>query len=157
MRRPETVARLARAARAVLALASLGGCARGARLSPDAGSAHYAAASPSRAAPSEAVAARSSHGSPKFGDFVRAREPQLQFCYAEARKKHPELTGSATVAVTLVDAGGVASATVVRRSWAGKGGNDVERCVLAKVQAWQFPPVDPQDPHVHSFAMIFSK
>ena len=153
MRRPETVARVARAA---LALVSLGACARGAKLSPDAGSAHYAAMSPPREAPNETATGRSSRGSPKFGDFVRAREPQLQFCYAEARKKHPELIGSATVAVTLGDAGGVANATVIRRSWAGKGGADVERCVLAKVQSWQFPPVDPQDAHVHSFAVIFS-
>ena len=133
---------------ACVALALVGGaCATGAKRSPDFdGGAHYGARS----------TGRSSSGSAQFGNFVRARQPQLQFCFNEARRKHPKLAGSATVAVTLGDDGAVANAGIVRRSWSGKGGKDVEHCMIAKVRAWHFPPVEPDDPHVNSFAVIFS-
>jgi hypothetical protein len=138
--------KLATVARVALALVG-GACATGAKRSPDVdGGAHYAARS----------TGRSSSGSAQFGNFVRARQPQLQFCYTEARRKHPKLAGSATVAVTLGDDGAVANAGIVRRSWSGKGGKDVEHCMIAKVRAWRFPPVEPDDPHVNSFAVIFS-
>lgn len=153
--------RLANVAFVALAVA-VSGCTTGAghfrRSAPpgDASSAALRSAEP-RYAATDRPSDRSSRGSPRFGDFVRAREPQLQFCYGEARRKHPNLTGSATVTVTLGDDGGVASTAIVRRSWAGKGGNDVERCLLSTVRGWRFPPVDPQDAHVHSFAVIFSR
>lgn len=148
MRRLETTAaRGARAALALAAVCSLGGCAT---MKRDSGPAHYAATS------GPTPTGRSSRGSPRFGDFVRARQPQLQFCYSEARRKHPKLAGSATVAVTLADDGAVANADIVRRSWSEKGGKDVEKCMLAKLRAWHFPPVDPDEPHTHSFAVIFS-
>ena len=154
--------RLATVACVALALGA-GGCTTGAKFSPArgdgaaaAGGAHYAAMSPLADSPEETATGRSSRGSPQFGNFVRARQPQLQFCYTEARRKHPKLVGSATVAVALGNDGAVANAGVVRRSWSGKGGKDVERCMIDKVRAWRFPPVAPQDPHVHSFAVIFS-
>jgi len=97
-------------------------------------------------------------GSPAFGNFVRSREPQLQFCYEDARAASPTLAGSATVAVTLAPDGNVLDAGIVRRSWSGKGSDEVERCVLARVRGWKFPPGDPDDDRkVHSFAVIFTR
>ena len=98
-----------------------------------------------------------SHGSQAVGRYVRSREPQLQFCYREALAKSPELAGSTTIVVTLSDEGLVRDAGIVRRAWSGKGSEVVERCVLNTVRAWGFPPVDPKDPHVHSFSVIFTK
>ena len=43
-------------------------------------------------------AAAPSHGSPAFGNFVRSRSPQLQFCYEDTRASTPYLAGSATIA-----------------------------------------------------------
>lgn len=100
-----------------------------------------------------------SRGSAKFGSFVRAREPQLQFCYREARAASPELAGSATVAVTLAADGSVLKADIVRRAWSGRGSDDVERCLLSRVRVWKFPPTDAaadEATRIHSFAVIFT-
>jgi len=100
-----------------------------------------------------------SRGPATFGNFVRAHEPQLQFCYREARAASPRLTGSATVAVTLAADGTVVNADVVRRSWSHKGADVVERCMLSRVRAWKFPPLElegAQKQQTHSFAVIFS-
>lgn len=142
---------------------ALGGCsvreahppvssARRAALAPSA--APSAGATESRARPSPDG---SSHGSAGFGRYVRSREPQLQFCYREALLKSPKLAGSATIAVTLADDGRVQNAEIVRRAWSGRGSDVVERCVLTLIRAWSFPPVDPRDEHVHSFAVIFTR
>ena len=99
-----------------------------------------------------------SRGSAAFGRYVRAHEPQLQFCYSEARVSSPNLAGSATVSLTLAADGSVQNAAIVRRAWSGGRGSDVvERCVLSTVRAWTFPPIDSKDEHVHSFAVIFTK
>ena len=100
---------------------------------------------------------RPSRGSAAFGNFVRAHEPQLQFCYREARAASPNLVGSATVTVALAADGSVRSADILRRSWSGRGSQVVEACMLSRVRAWRFPPVNEKDEHVHSFAVIFSK
>ena len=114
---------------------------------------------PTGAAVSPAVLSnRPSRGSAAVGNFVRAREQQLQFCYREARVEHPQLSGSATIAITLADDGSVREAGIVRSAWAGKAkaSRQVESCVLARVRSWQFPAGRPDDEHVHSFAVIFS-
>ena len=120
-----------------------------------------APAAPSYAATEDLAAAtasdRASHGSQAVGRFVRSREPQLQFCYREALVKSPELAGSATIAVNLTDEGVVKDAAIIRRSWSGKGSDMVEQCVLSTVRSWGFPAVDPKDPHIHSFSVIFTK
>ncbi|HET7459252.1 MAG TPA: AgmX/PglI C-terminal domain-containing protein [Gemmatimonadaceae bacterium] len=123
---------------------------------PSLSDARYAAVGPEARTAGARTAGGPSRGSQAFGNFVRAHEPQLQFCYHEARTKSPSLTGSATVAVTLTDSGSVVDAKVVRRAWSTSGSDVVESCMLTKVRAWQFPPVDPRDDHVHSFAVIFS-
>ena len=108
--------------------------------------------------PALTTAAAPSQGSPAFGNFVRSREPQLQFCYADTRSKNPELAGSATVAVTLAADGNVIDAGIVRRSWSGKGAEDVESCLLARVKSWRFPANQLDDQRqVLSFAVVFTR
>jgi hypothetical protein len=153
---------LATALSVTLALSGLGcAAARRPAAAPAAGGLseqepRYAAVSPgARAA---GGAGSPSRGSPSFGNFVRTREPQLQFCYQEARASSPQLTGSATVAVTLADDGGVVDARIVRHSWSNgaRGSDVVERCMLEKVRSWRFPSIGSRDEHVHSFSVIFS-
>lgn len=101
---------------------------------------------------------RASGGTATFGDYVRARQPQLQFCYEETRARHPSLAGSATVAVSLSADGGVQTADIVRKSWSGKGFKDVERCVLSKVRGWRFPAAEsPDDVRSQSFVVVFNR
>lgn len=99
-----------------------------------------------------------SSGAAAIGDFVRTRNPQLQFCYEQTRKANPDLAGSATVGVLLAPDGSVTRADVLRRSWEGKGAEQVESCVLAKVRHWKFPASEDGVPkRVHSFSVIFTR
>ena len=99
-----------------------------------------------------------SRASPAFGNFVRTREPQLQFCYQDTRAASPALAGSATVAVTLTPDGSVLAADVIRRSWSGKGSELVENCMLSRVRSWKFPANDNEvEKQTVSFAVIFSR
>ncbi len=99
-----------------------------------------------------------SSGAMAVGDFVRSRSPQLQFCYEETRAKAPGLAGSATVAVKLAADGGVSDAAIVRKSWTGKGADDLETCVMSRVRSWKFPASeDGNDKRVHSFSVIFTR
>ena len=108
--------------------------------------------------PPVSVTTAPSLGSPAFGNFVRSREPQLQFCYADTRAANPSLAGSATVAVTLAADGNVLDAGIVRRSWSGKGADVVESCVLARVKSWRFPANQLDDKaQVLSFAVVFTR
>ena len=109
------------------------------------------------AASSKASAPAPSNGSPAFGNFVRARSPQLQFCYEDTRTASPYLAGSATVAVTLGPTGNVVSADIIRRTWSGKGSEVVESCVLARVRTWRFPATNAEELLTHSFAVIFTR
>ena len=147
---------LATVACATMALVGVGCGGRSAQ--PSRPEPRYAARDEAPEVPGARAADVSSRGSAKFGRFVREREPQLQFCYREARATSPGLIGSATVAVTLANDGRVLAADVVRRSWSGGDGSaDVERCVLERVRGWRFPALDSKDERqVHSFAVIFS-
>jgi len=99
-----------------------------------------------------------SRASPAFGNFVRTREPQLQFCYQDTRAASPSLAGSATVAVTLTPDGNVVAADVIRRSWSGKGSEIVENCMLSRVRSWKFPASENEyEKQTVSFAVIFSR
>ena len=98
-----------------------------------------------------------SSGSPAFGNFVRSRSPQLQFCYEDTRASSPSLAGSATVAVTLGSEGNVLNADIIRRSWSGKGSDVVETCLLSRVRAWRFPATKSSEVLTHSFAVIFTR
>jgi len=88
---------------------------------------------------------------------VRARSPQLQFCYEDTRAASPALAGSATVAVTLGSDGSVLKADIVRRSWSGQGSEVVETCVLSRVRGWRFPATNAEELVTHSFAVIFTR
>lgn len=99
----------------------------------------------------------SSRGSMAFGNYVRAREPQLQFCYQETRAAKPNLVGSATVAVSLAADGSVVAANILRSSWSERGSEMVEDCMLSRVRGWKFPTSDPAEEHLHSFAVVFSR
>ena len=98
-----------------------------------------------------------SRGSPAFGNYVRAREPQLQFCYQETRAQNPNLVGSATVAVAVAADGSVMNANIIRSSWSERGSETIEQCVLSRVRSWKFPISDPAEQNLHSFAVIFSR
>ena len=109
------------------------------------------------AASSKASVPAPSNGSPAFGNFVRARSPQLQFCYEDTRTSSPYLAGSATIAVTLGPSGNVLNADIIRRTWSGKGSEVVESCVLSRVRAWRFPATNTDELLTHSFAVIFTR
>ena len=109
------------------------------------------------ASPSKASAPAPSNGSPAFGNFVRARSPQLQFCYEDTRAASPYLAGSATIAVTLGPSGNVLNADIIRRTWSGKGSEVVEACVLSRVRGWRFPAIGTDEVLTHSFAVIFTR
>jgi len=98
-----------------------------------------------------------SNGSPAFGNFVRSRSPQLQFCYEDTRAASPGLAGSATVAVTLGSEGNELNADIIRRSWSGKGSDVVESCMLSRVRNWKFPATRSHEALTHSFAVIFTR
>ena len=98
-----------------------------------------------------------SNGSPAFGNFVRSRTAQLQFCYEDTRAASPALAGSATVAVTLGAEGNVLNADIIRRSWSGKGADVVESCMLSRVRQWRFPATNATEALTHSFAVIFTR
>ncbi len=99
-----------------------------------------------------------SSGAAAIGDFVRTRNPQLQFCYEETRRSSPDLAGSATIGVLLAPDGTVTRADVLRRSWEGKGAEQVESCVLGKVRRWKFPASEEgAAKRVHSFSVIFTR
>ena len=76
---------------------------------------------PAPAALKSALPIPPSRAPAEFGNFVRTREPQLQFCYQDTRAASPSLAGSATVAVTVAPDGNVVTADIVSRSWSGKG------------------------------------
>lgn len=99
----------------------------------------------------------SSSGVTTIGDFVRSRNPQLQFCYEETRAANPGLAGSTTVGVLLAPDGTVTRADVLRRSWEGRGAEQVEACMLAKVRTWKFPASDGGATRPYSFSTVFTR
>ncbi|HEX2781187.1 MAG TPA: AgmX/PglI C-terminal domain-containing protein [Gemmatimonadaceae bacterium] len=112
----------------------------------------------SAAAPATAprVTDASSSGVAPLGDFVRSRNPQLQYCYEETRAKHPALAGSATIGVMIAADGSVSRVDVLRRSWQGSGADRVEACVLDKVRTWKFP-TDGTTARPYSFLAVFTR
>jgi outer membrane biosynthesis protein TonB len=100
-----------------------------------------------------ATLARGSRATPSVGNFVRERQAQLQVCYQD--EKDRDLTGSATIAVTLADDGRVEKAAIAKRGWSHGNGRAIEKCLLATVQRWQFPTLTPNEEHKHSFTVVF--
>ena len=99
-----------------------------------------------------------SSGVTTIGDFVRSRNPQLQFCYEETRASNPSLAGSTTIGVLLGPDGSVTRVDMLRHSWEGRGAEQVESCVLAKVRNWKFPPAeDGAATRPYSFSTVFTR
>jgi hypothetical protein len=99
-------------------------------------SASGSSSSSSAAARAERVNARSAD---LFGDFVRSRAAQMNFCYEEALANNPKLAGAINVAVTIASSGEVTDVDVIKRSWSGAGTEQVEGCIRAKIRTWKFP------------------
>ena len=74
-----------------------------------------------------------------FGDYVRSRSAQMNFCYKEALNTYPKLAGAINLAVTIASSGDVTRVDVTKRSWSGPGTEQVEGCIRAKIRAWKFP------------------
>ena len=100
-----------------------------------------------------ATLARGSRATPSVGNFVRERQAQLQVCYQD--EKDRDLTGSATIAVTLADDGTVERALIAKRGWSHGNGRAIEKCLLSTVERWQFPTLTPNEEHKHSFTVVF--
>ena len=74
-----------------------------------------------------------------FGDYVRSRSAQMNFCYKEALNAYPKLAGAINLAVTIASSGNVTRVEVTKRSWSGPGTEQVEGCIRGKIRAWKFP------------------
>jgi hypothetical protein len=79
-----------------------------------------------------------------FGDYVRSRSAQMNFCYKEALNAYPKLAGAINLAVTVASSGDVTRVEVTKRSWSGPGTEQVEGCIRAKIRAWKLPASEAQ-------------
>src|SRR5919199_1315363 len=77
------------------------------------------------------------------GAFAGGHEPQLHFCFDEfGRRVNPALAGTVTLSVAITEDGDVKEVGVLRRTWSGKGTDEVESCIRDRVMRWKFPEVD---------------
>jgi len=90
------------------------------------------------------------------GSVARARDAELQFCYLEGVKQHPELAGRLTVHVRIAGNGRVSEAAVESRSWDRKKGKDVEACVLNRISRWRFDE-SAEKTAVYPLILLFSR
>jgi hypothetical protein len=91
-----------------------------------------------------------------IGEFVRARSAQMNFCYEEALKGNPKLAGALALAVTITSGGDVTDASITKRSVSGKGSQQLEECVRARVKTWKFPSSDAPT-GTYPFSVSFTK
>jgi hypothetical protein len=83
---------------------------------------------------------RASRDASELGNFVRSRQEQLRFCYAErGLKVNPSLAGTINVSITLTGSGNVTDAAVTNRTWSGGGAAEAESCIIQQVRSWRFP------------------
>jgi hypothetical protein len=90
------------------------------------------------------------------GSFVRARDAELQFCYLEGVKSHPDLAGRLTVHVTVAGSGRVTATDIISRSWDRGRAKHVEACVLSRIQRWQFAESGERE-QVYPLILLFSR
>lgn len=94
----------------------------------------------------------------RLGTFVRARQAQLQYCYADVGLgANPALAGSVRVTVTLDATGAVGDAQVTNRTWSGAGVAETESCVLQRVRTWAFPASSKGGAESYGFSFIFNR
>jgi hypothetical protein len=90
------------------------------------------------------------------GSVARSRDAELQFCYLEGVKRHPELAGRLTVHVRIAGSGRVTEVAVESRSWDRGKAKDVESCVLSKIARWQFDE-SAEKTAVYPLILLFSR
>src|SRR5688500_19544100 len=90
------------------------------------------------------------------GSVARARDAELQFCYLEGVKQHPELAGRLTVHVRIAGNGRVTEVAVESRSWDRGKAKDVESCVLSRIARWQFDE-SGEKTAVYPLILLFSR
>jgi hypothetical protein len=90
------------------------------------------------------------------GSVARARDAELQFCYLESVKQHPDLAGRLTVHVRVAGSGRVTEVAVESRSWDRSKGKHVEACVLSKIARWQFDE-SAEKTAVYPLILLFSR
>jgi hypothetical protein len=120
---------------------------------------HRPAAPPVPAAP-PAVEPNRDHLGPRdpivVGSVARARDAELQFCYLEGVKQHPDLAGRLTVHVRIAGDGTVTEAAVESRSWDRSKAKNVEACVLARIGRWRFDQ-SAEKTAVYPLILLFSR
>jgi hypothetical protein len=90
------------------------------------------------------------------GSVARSRDAELQFCYLEGVKQHPELAGRLTVHVRVAGNGRVTEVAVESRSWDRGKAKDVESCVLSRISRWQFDE-SGEKTAVYPLILLFSR
>jgi hypothetical protein len=90
------------------------------------------------------------------GSVARSRDAELQFCYLEGVKQHPELAGRLTVHVRIAGNGRVTDVAVESRSWDRGKAKDVESCVLSRIARWQFDE-SGEKTAVYPLILLFSR
>ncbi|MGQ0715053.1 MAG: AgmX/PglI C-terminal domain-containing protein [Gemmatimonadaceae bacterium] len=90
------------------------------------------------------------------GSYARARDAELQFCYLEGVKSHPQLAGRLTVHITVDGSGRVTAADIISRSWDRSRAKHVEACVLSRIQRWQFEESGEKE-QVYPLILLFSR
>jgi hypothetical protein len=90
------------------------------------------------------------------GSVARSRDAELQFCYLEGVKRHPDLAGRLTVHVRIAGSGRVTEVAVESRSWDRGKAKDVEACVLSKIARWQFDE-SAERTAVYPLILLFSR
>lgn len=90
------------------------------------------------------------------GSVARARDAELQFCYLEGSKKHPQLAGRLTVHVRVAGSGRVTEVAIESRSWDRGKAKEVESCVLSRIARWQFDE-SAEKTAVYPLILLFSR
>jgi hypothetical protein len=90
------------------------------------------------------------------GSVARSRDAELQFCYLEGAKRHPDLAGRLTVHVRVAGNGRVTEVAVESRSWDRGKAKDVESCVLSRIARWQFDE-SAEKTAVYPLILLFSR
>ena len=70
-------------------------------------------------------------------EAIQPHMGEVKFCFAREQATHPELAGRVVVKFTIGDGGNVSASDVESSSVDSAA---VERCVVAAVKRWSFPP-----------------
>ena len=93
---------------------------------------------------------------PRSPDEGRSRDAELQFCYLEGVKQHPDLAGRLTIHVRIAGDGSVTEAAVESRSWDRGKAKGVEACVLNRISRWRFDE-SAEKTAVYPLILLFSR